>query len=151
MENIQIITENRTPAQIAQSAKEFFLSGEIDPLLAWRNMTATQKAIEELKKDPDVRDYALSELDKHGKDADLFGCKMERKETGVKYDYSECGDTELLDLYDQIEALKKQVKEREDVLKRIKPKTSLIDEETGQMFSAPIKTSTTTLQVTFKK
>ena len=151
MENLQIITDNKTPAEIKRDAKEFFLSGSIDPLLAWRNMTATQKAIEGLKKDPEVRDCALRELSKHGKEAELYGCKLEQKETGVKYDFTVCEDEAWnLAHKDKLEA-EARLKAREDVLKKIKAKTSLLDEETGQLLKAPIHTSTTTLQVTFKK
>jgi hypothetical protein len=151
MDNLQVITANQTVADIKRSAKELFLSGNVDKLEAWRNMTAFAKAVEELKKDPDVKDAALNELDKYGGETTLYGCKMERKETGVKYDYSECGDDELFELYETKKAIEADIKEREDRLKSIRPGSVSIDEETGQEFRAPHRTSTTTIQVTFKK
>jgi hypothetical protein len=151
MDSLQIITANQTVADIKRSAKELFLSGEIDKLEAWRNMTAFVKAVDELKKDPDVRDAALNELDKYGKKTDLYGCRMEQKEVGTKYDYSECGDNELIEMYETRKALDADIKEREERLKAIRPGYVSIDENTGQEFRAPHKTSMTTIQVTFKK
>lgn len=151
MDKLQIITSTKTVAEIKESAKELFLSGELDVLDAWRNMTAYAKAVEELKKDPEVRDAALRELEKYGKSTDIYGCKMEVKEVGVKYDYSECGDNELIDLYSDRDAINDQIKERESILRAIKPGFSFMAVVTGQEFRAPVKTSTTTIQVTFKK
>lgn len=148
---MQIITANKTLSQIISDAKEQFLSGEINPLEAWRNMTAFAKAIDDIKKDQQVKDYALLELSKYGKETQLYGCKMEQKETGVKYDYSECGDDELIRLIHRRSEIDEQIKERQNMLKGIKPTTSLLDENTGQVFKAPIRTSTTTIQVTFNK
>lgn len=151
MGNLQVITANQTVAEIKKSAKELFLSGEVNVLEAWRNMTAFAKAVEELKKDPDVRDAALYELEKYGRETEVFGCKMEKREVSVKYCYTDCGDSDLLSLYEQRKAIDDRIKEREERLRRIIPSTVSIDEDTGQEFRAPHRTSASTIQVTFKK
>ena len=114
-------------------------------------MTAISKAIEELKRDREVMDAALYALSKHGTTATLYGCRMEQRETGARYDYTACGDNELLELYALKSEVDERIKEREGRLRLIRPGSVLVDEQTGESFTAPAKSSTTTIQVIFLK
>ena len=96
---VEIIeSEVSLPIAISQ-AKEFILSGEIDPLKVWANMSRFKKMIEALQEDAEIKDYALRELSKYGKEHQVSDCKLEQFEAGVKYDYTVCGDGTLDELY----------------------------------------------------
>lgn len=81
---------------------------------------------------------------------ELYGCKMQVKEAGTKYNYSNCNDTILEGLYDELESLEKKIKDREEFLKTI-PCEGVACVVTGNILNAPIKTSTTTVSVTLPK
>ena len=82
---VEIIeSEVSIPIAISQ-AKEFILSGEIDPLKVWANMSRFKKMIEALQEDAEIKDYALRELSKYGKEHQVSDCKLEQFEAGVKY------------------------------------------------------------------
>lgn len=138
------------PEAISQ-AKACFLSGETDPLEAWANLSRFKKMIEALQDDPQVRDYALGELSKYGKERQMPDCKMEQIETGVKYDYSECGDSQLQDMYATLSNLKADIKDREALLRCIPEGQTIADADTGEVLRRPHRTSKTTIKVTFKK
>ena len=126
------------------------LDGEVDVLKAYKHMSAIQETFEAIKKDKNVKELAVTEALKHGKSFDYYGCNYQVKETGVKYDYSECGDSCLDDLYDELARLKQQIKERENFLKSLKPEMEIADAASGELLNAPSKTSTTTVVVTIK-
>ena len=75
------------------------------------------------------------------------------KEVGYKFDYNHCGHVELLNKLALIRTLESEVKEMQDMLKKCKPEGMVIvDEPTGETYKVypPIKSSTTTVSVTFK-
>ena len=109
------------------------------------------KVLEEVLKDTrdKIASFTCNELDKYpqGK-VSIYDAKIERMETGVKYDYSSDSVwAELNDRYKEIEALKKN---REDFLKKIPSGSTLVDEN-GEAAIGPTKTSTTTYKVTLAK
>lgn len=98
-------------------------------------------------------DLLLSSAEQYGKRFHLHNSEFEVKETGVSYDYSNCGDAVILDLHAQLEQLKKKIKDREDFLKRISGSGyPSVDESTGEVvvIFPPSKKSTTTVTVKLK-
>jgi translation elongation factor EF-Tu-like GTPase len=98
------------------------------------------------------KDCLLSECDKNGRKFEYFGAEFMQKETGTKYDYSKCNDTTILELTAQVETLKEQIKKREDFLKMLPiegVETITSDGEVVTLYP-PSKSSTTSIQITFK-
>lgn len=61
-----------------------------------------------------------------------------------------CGDGELAEMYATLKALKVDIKEREEMLKKL-PRTGMADPETGEVIFPPARSSKTTIKTTFKK
>lgn len=147
----QIIKAPISIPEAIQKTKAYILSGEVDPLEMWADMSRYEKIFKAVKDDPQVKDYALRELSKYGSGHQLHDCKLEESETGVKYDYSVCGDSTLTELYEARAELDQQIKERETMLRGIPVGQTIADTETGEELRRPIKTSKTTIKVTFNK
>ena len=113
-------------------------------------MLAMENAIKQFKDDTQVRDITLRELSKYGKSHQFGDCRLEEAESGVKYDYSMCGDSKLRDMYETLEALKVDIKEREMMLRSM-PASGLADPETGEVLFPPARSSKTIIKTTFKK
>jgi len=86
------------------------------------------------------------------------GTKFSLAETGTSYDYSVCNDPLYNSLVGKLEALKKEVKDRETFLKTIKGFmiVSIPDPESGELLenitiNAPVKTSTSSFKCTLLK
>jgi len=89
----------------------------------------------------------------YGKTFELFNARFDTKEVGTKYDYIQCGDAKLLELYAQQEALKEEIKKREKFLQAAPERGAILtDEESGETTTVypPSRTSTTSLSVTLK-
>ena len=97
-----------------------------------------------------MRDITLRELAKYGKKQSFGDCTLEECEAGVKYDYSECNDSELEALEKQRHELDIKIKQRQATLKSL-PFGGLCNPDTGEMIYPPAKSSKTTIKTTFKK
>lgn len=89
-----------------------------------------------------------------GKSFELHGAKFTKTETGVKYDYSACGDKTWNDLEYKIASLLAAKKIREDFLKNVPVEGhSMIDEESGEVFTVfpPSKSSTSAVNCSLPK
>jgi len=124
-------------------------SGEVSAL----EMKLKQKFIEA------VIEQTKSVIDKAARDeAELYGEKKFTKfggevsliEAGIKFDYSNCNDEVYNDLLTELEAIKAKIKDREAFLKSIKGSINIITDH-GEAVTVfpPIKTSTSTLKITF--
>lgn len=100
-----------------------------------------------------IKDETIAEIAKHGKIAELKGVKMEIKEVGVKYDYTQCGHIQYNALKSREFLVKEEVKEFENLLKTVTKKQIFVDEESGESFEVhpPLKTSTTSAAITLPK
>ena len=102
-----------------------------------------------------IRELVCDELHKYAKGEQCVkhGASFALKEAGVSYDYSGCGDLQWSDLDSQIKVLTEQRKEREKFLRGIKDSLTIVDESTGEIATlhAPIKRSTSTYSITWKK
>ena len=75
------------------------------------------------------------------KDYAKFGVELSERMAGVKYDFSECGDAKHNALTEQLNNLKEEIKERENFLKGVKTKMTLVDDVTGEVseINPPVK------------
>jgi len=98
-----------------------------------------------------VKNSALSELSKISGKGEVYGNIIEESST-VKYDFSECGHSELNAIEAQIKELQSREKEIKNFLKSIKGSFIHTDPETGETMElkAPTKTESTTLKITLK-
>jgi hypothetical protein len=73
-----------------------------------------------------------------------FGCKIEKAEVGVKYDYSICGDPVYKQRLQILEEAQKQLDERAAFLKALKEPLTLVDDESGEVATVrpPLKKGT---------
>jgi hypothetical protein len=139
--------------ELAIQIVEAIDAGELNPLDIHYQVKAMEDFIKMLTSNSRYKDYVLTEGMKHGKSFQFNGSKMEIKETGVKYDYSKCGDPNWQLLEDQISELKDKQKAVEAHLKVLPAEgIEIISNETGEVIKMfpPVKTSTTSIAVTLK-
>lgn len=125
------------------------LEGNENPLKVAVQLKAMEETIKNLRNSVKIRDVILEEANKYGKSFEEFGAKFNVKETGVSYDFSGCGDSNLESMYKEMEGLKERIKKRETFLKSITDE-SIADTETGEILLPPCKVSTTSVTVTLK-
>lgn len=124
-------------------------SGKENALKIHTQIIALEKALAAVKEA--IRESVLSEAEKHNQKSFSFnGFKVEIKNLGVKYDFSQCNDPVMNLLISSIEEYKEQQKERSEFLKAIKNKETIVDTDTGEVITIypPVKTSTTGIAVT---
>ena len=109
--------------------------------------------IKEIKSNPDYIEALRDEVSKYGKQViTSYGTKIELAEVGTKYDYSNCGDSVLIELMDELESLEIQIKERQTWLKSL-PASGidiLIGDEICRVYP-PSKSSTSSIKTTIAK
>lgn len=139
--------------ELAIQIVEAIDAGELNPLDIHYQVKAMEDFIKMLTANSRYKDAVLTEGMKHGKSFQFNGSKMEIKETGVKYDYSKCGDPNWQLLEDQISELKDKQKAVEAHLKVLSAEgIEIVSNETGEVIKMfpPVKTSTTSIAVTLK-
>lgn len=106
--------------------KNQIMEGTLNPLEFYRRAKLIDECIEELKKDPEVFEYAVSERAKWGKEKPVVNGSVVDTGSKTTYDYKACGDAVW-------ESLKEQLQAREKFLKTI-PREGLIvtDPNTGE-------------------
>lgn len=150
MEQVILFRESAHPAELAARAILSVVNGDIDPITAHINISRMETAIKLYKDDAQVRDITLRELSKYGKKHTFGDYTLEECESGVKYDYSLCGDSKLADMYATMEALKADIKERETMLRNL-PISGMADPDSGEVIYPPARSSKTTIKTTFKR
>lgn len=152
---LQLLTDTRSISEYAREAVTAITEGQVDPLTAFVNINKIKKVIEEVGKNPDVSRILIDHIEMRGVNREMIvgDCKAQVCEAGVTYDFSECGDQQLADLYAEADALKERIKARENFLKGIDGHTTIIDESTGTILTLypPSRSSKTTVKLTFKK
>jgi hypothetical protein len=146
-----IIQDTRSVADIVASARNNIIEGNIDPMQALAVLTSFERAIEQVKNDPQVRDICLRELSKYGKQGATIGeFTFTEAEAGVKYDYSQCGCSEYEELQERKAEIDAQIKLLEKILKAM-PTSGLADTQTGEIWYPPVKSSKTIIKATKKQ
>ena len=150
MDNVVLLRETQTIAQLSQQAINAITDGVVDPITAHINLSRMEEAIKRVKNNGEVRDIVFKELSKYGQKHTFGDCTLEEAEAGVKYDYSECGDSILNELMKMKNDIDIQIKARQEMLKHI-PLSGMADPETGEVILPPTKSSKTIIKTTFKK
>lgn len=158
MNELSINQFPQTKAEQSAMAARFtqaIVNGDVSPLETVAKMKSIQEVITLFLKDEEVTKAVIDQVDKYGKGEipTSSGASFQVKETGVKYDFSQCNDPVWNNLKEQADRINEELKEREKYLKVIKNHKTEIDEETGEVYTIipPIRTSTTSYTVTFKK
>lgn len=129
-------------------------NGENEPLKTHFQVKCMESIIKLLNKNTAYKKAVLAAAESYGqKSFEYHNSKIEIKETGVNYDYSQCNDPVILRLHEKQKEINMEVEARETMLKTVSPKGMVItDEETGETVTIypPSKSSTTTVAVTLK-
>lgn len=117
--------------------------GYIDPVKAFLH----NRKIHELAKmnEANLRPYFNDHANvAKGETSIQYNVKITQAETGVKYDYSACGDKIYDKIIKDLEELTEKKKERELFLKSVKSTTGVFDPETSEAWKVepPIKSGT---------
>lgn len=128
--------------------------GQADPLKVHLQVKCMEDIIKQLNANKLYQDEILNAASTYGqKSFEYNNSKVEIKETGVKYDFSQCGDLDLQLLYEEQAIIDAKVKAREAMLKTV-PQSgmTLLVEETGEAITVypPSKQSKTGVAITLK-
>jgi hypothetical protein len=110
--------------------------------------------IKELRSNKQFSDYVRDEIAKNGKQIETQSAKLELAETGVKYNFDNCGDVIYEQLEQQLQSVEADLKDRKEFLKTVPLSgLSIINEQTGEVSTIypPSKQSTSTYKITLKK
>ena len=102
-----------TKEERSQLVREIFdevLNGRVNPLELHLRLKSAEEVIKQLTGLEPYKAILLDEAQKHGKSFDYQTAKIDIREVGVKYDYSDCGNSELAALYDQQKAIEARIK-----------------------------------------
>lgn len=128
------------------------LFGEIDPLRIHVYVKCLEDITKNILASEPYKQMVLAEAIKYGTKGFEFGnAQITLRETGVKYDYSQCNDPKLAELYEQKFKIDLALKKREDFLKAapIEGTQIMVDDEVVTVYP-PSKSSTTTPVVSLK-
>lgn len=124
--------------------------GEQNPLDVHLYRVKMEKILKGINDNPDIQDAVMKEFEKYGeRTVEYKGALLQQQESGVKYDFSGCGDPVMDEYIRQLDDLKLKMKEREKFLKNI-PVSGIVDPETGSFIYPPSKSSKTTIKTTLK-
>ena len=134
----------------ASQINESLTNGDVDPLELAIYFKSLEKVIENCKST--LSDLALTEAMKHGKSFEFKGAKIDIKELGTKYDYTNTGDPYYIKYSNEVKEVGEKVKARETFLKSLTDKFVMVDEETGETHEIfpPLKKSTTGITISLK-
>jgi len=146
-----------TKEQRSQLVREIFdevLNGRINPLELHLRLKSAEEVIKQLTGMEPYKAILLDEAQRYGKSFDYQTAKIDIRETGVKYDYSGCGNSKLSALYDQQKAIEAEIKAIETYHQGL-PAAGvqvLLYGANGELEThyPPSKSSTTSVAVTLK-
>lgn len=133
-------------------AIERILDGHEDPIKALITLKCMEEIIDKITGNKNFKDACITEAEKYGKTFDKVNAKLAIREAGVRYNFEECGDLELLELMTMRQELDEKIKKRQEFIKMIPIEGIEVINEDGVIshIYPPSKTSTTTLTVTLK-
>ena len=150
MEKLTKILSKSQIIDLFVDTKDQIMSGEQDSLKVAVHLKALEELISKLRKDEQIQDYTLEQSLKQGeKTFSIYGAEISIREMGTKYDFSICNDSLLEGLYSQMTILKKQIKDRETMLKTISEDNPAVSLD-GEILNRPLKTSKTGIVITLK-
>lgn len=146
-----IARQEQTVLDTVRTLESQIIEGEVNPLIAYKMLAKLSKTAQMVMNNPTVKECALNEYRAHGQKTVTVGdCEVKQVEAGTKYDYSQCGDSKLMELYAKQQLIGTQIKVREKMLKGL-PISGMADPESDEILYPPTKSSKTTLELTFKK
>jgi hypothetical protein len=155
MNELQLLNWQPNKSEIERVATEM-VQGIVDGNLQTEKALLTIRAVRMAMESAEdkIKDQVIDELHRRGKNGfDMYGAKVNLKELGVKYDYTNCIDSEWQNLDAEIKRLTELKKERENFLKSLTKTMTIVDEITGEVMQVhpPIRQSTTSYTITFAK
>lgn len=136
LKKIGIWPINRAGQQeLANSLIYPVIEGEVNPIEHIAKMKGLYEALKKAIDDDRVKDAVITETEKYGKKASWNGCEVSLKEVGVSYDFNSCNDPEYIRLIKAKADIDSQIKQRESYLKTVPDGTTILDEETGEVYS----------------
>ena len=123
--------------------------GEIDSINVHLQLKAMEEIIKQIQSNATYKKTLLEDAEKYGKSFDKYNGKFTIKEVGVKYDYSKCNDSILLELEEKAAELDAEIKERQAFLKTVPSSGIDIIDFNGEVLKVypPSKSSTTSVTV----
>ena len=129
--------------------------GEVNPVEAVVKAKALYEMLDSFLKDNRTKEYVLNECDKYnkGETPSFAGATVQVRETGVKYDYMNCGDPEYTSLLKQEQEISDARKKREKYLSAITSPKTEINKKTGEIYTLkpPVRTASPSFIITFRK
>ena len=98
-----------------------------------------------------LQPMAITEAEKQ-KGNTLYGAEVNVKDTGVRYNFFDCGYTPYNELVSDKKQIETELKGMETLLKSINKKTTIVDEVSGEILEVkpPTRTSGTSIFLTIK-
>ncbi len=123
--------DNKNYEQIADYWYSGLENGEFTPTKLVAYFSHIKKAMDLISSDDNFIADIRQELETQGDDGKLTrgNMRVELAEVGTKYDFSQCGDTVLTDLYSERLILDSAIKTREQFLKNITQKMEIVTED----------------------
>ena len=139
--------ENRE--QIKTFVSSFVTSaknGYNEPLEVLKKLKVLEELTKEIKSE--LKEFFLTESDKFTENTiEQFGCKF-TKQSRPSYDFTICDDSEWLVLSNNLLIAKKELSERENMLKSLT--SNIVSEDTGEIIKPPSKTYNSLIAVSLK-
>ena len=145
------LTKTQVKVIAQKSIQELLNNGNI--LEAAEMISVMETFIKEVRASKEFTEYVRDEVSKNGKDiTNPSGAKIELAETGVKYDYSQCGDYQLQMYEQQLESLENSIDMRKQFLKTLPPSgIEIVDGDEVNRIYPPSKSSTSSYKITLSK
>lgn len=139
----------QTKAQInnfVRIAKNEILSGDYNPLEINLRFKAIEEVIKAIRTDDEIKEMVILEAEKYPeKTVNVFGCEVQKRNNST-YNFKYCNDSELEKLQTIADEANKNLKDRQELLKMLKP-NQLANPETGEMIQPPLVSTKTILAV----
>lgn len=146
------ISKSQLKIMADMSIQEIFENGRA--IEAAEALSVMENFIKELRSNKQFTDYVRDEISKNGKQIETNSAKLELSETGIKYNFDNCGDVIFEQLSQQLESIEADLKDRKEFLKTVPVSgLSVLNEQTGELCTIypPSKQSTSTYKITLKK
>ncbi len=128
------------------------LTGDTDPLKIHLQLKCAEDIVKQITGNEDFKTCLIDAADKYGsKSFQYMNATFQKREAGVKYDYSNCNDPVLLDLQKQADEIGERLKQRQKFLQSVPEQGIIItDDRYGETCTVypPSKISSTTVAVT---
>ncbi len=144
---IKQMPENKEQiASFIRSAREDLLSGNHNPIEIDIRLKIMEEIISGIRKDEAIKEQLIDEIEKYPeKTVRIYGCEIQKRNSST-YNYKCCNDSELELLQNEYDFANEKLKQRQELLKMIKPQ-SLVNPKTGEFLEPPLITTKTVLAI----